>query len=217
MTLVRRSLFAFAAVVTLGLGGAPAWAAPDDMALGNAKAKVTVIEYASVTCPHCAHWQEETWPAFKKKWVDTGKVRFILRELPTPPEDAASAGFLIARCAGPKYFAVIEGLFAGQARMYETGDARAWLLNAAARGGLDEPKAQACLEDEAALAALNARVNANVAEFDVAGTPTFIVNGRKVEGATDLASLEAAMSGAKAKGRGPMTFLKGLFKKPKAH
>ena len=76
--------------------------AQGDMAVGAAEgAKVTVVEYASVTCPHCALWQKNTWPAFKAKYVDTNKVRYIFRELPTPPVDAATAGFLVARCAGP--------------------------------------------------------------------------------------------------------------------
>src|SRR5690606_7904485 len=93
------------------LVGSGAWAADGDMAIGPAKAKVTVIEYASVTCSHCADWSTNVFPAFKQKFVDTGRVRFVLRELPTQPPELATAGFLVARCAGPaKYFTVVDAL-----------------------------------------------------------------------------------------------------------
>ena len=72
----------------------------DEMVLGNPNAKVTVIEYASASCPHCARWNEDVYPAFKKKYVDTGKVKYVFREFLTPPTEVAAAGFLLARCAG---------------------------------------------------------------------------------------------------------------------
>ena len=76
---------------------------------------VTVVEYASVTCPHCALWQKNTWPAFKAKYVDTNKVRYVFRELPTGPVNVAVAGFMIARCAGEdKYFDVVHNIMASQ-------------------------------------------------------------------------------------------------------
>lgn len=109
----RRAAITGAAMATMALaacGGGAKGAAEGDMAQGAAEgAKVTVVEYASVTCPHCAIWQENTYPAFKAKYVDTGKVRYIFRELPTPPVDAATAGFLVARSAGPDmYFDVVH-------------------------------------------------------------------------------------------------------------
>jgi len=107
------ALTAMATLAGCGGGGAGE-AATGDMALGAPDgAKVTVVEYASVTCPHCAAWQEETWPAFKAAFVDTNKVRYVFRELPTPPANVAVAGFMIARCAGEdKYFDVIHGIMA---------------------------------------------------------------------------------------------------------
>src|SRR5580698_2861663 len=78
---------------------------PDDMSLGNPKAKIQVIEYASMACPHCGHFNETIFPTLKSKYIDTGKVRYTLKEMITQPETVAVAGFLIARCAGPdKYF-----------------------------------------------------------------------------------------------------------------
>ena len=85
------------------------------MALGNAKAPVTIIEYASMTCPHCAHFDETTFPELKKRYIDTGKVRFIFREFPL--DKLAAAAFMLARCAGKttaKYFALIDTLFRQQ-------------------------------------------------------------------------------------------------------
>jgi protein-disulfide isomerase len=78
-----------------------------DKVLGSDKAPVTIIEYASVTCPHCATFHIETYPKLKEKFIDTGKVRFIFREFPTAPANASIAGFMLARCSGDKYFPLI--------------------------------------------------------------------------------------------------------------
>ena len=84
-----------------------------EMVLGDPTAPVTIIEYASMTCPHCAHFSTTTFPELKKRYIDTGKVRFIFREFPL--DQLAAAGFILARCAGPdKYFPKIETLFAPQ-------------------------------------------------------------------------------------------------------
>ena len=135
MSLTRRELLTAGAVLALGaaaVGVLPpfnplAFAAdtnpsPEDLAhagpagdvmIGSDKAPVTVIEYASMTCPHCAHFSETTFPELKKRYIDTGKVRFLFREFPL--DQLAAAGFVLARCAGPdKYFPLIETLFAQQ-------------------------------------------------------------------------------------------------------
>ena len=89
-----------------------------DMAMGSPTAKVTMIEYASVSCPHCAKWNNEVFPAFKAKYVDTGKVRYIAREALTGDPAIAAAGFLTARCAGKdKYFQVVDAIYRGQEEM----------------------------------------------------------------------------------------------------
>ena len=98
----RRSIALAAAATLLAASAVAAPSAlPDDMSLGNPKAKVQVIEYASLSCPHCAHFNETIFAPFKTKWVDTGKVRYTLKEMLTPPQQVAAAGFLMARCAGP--------------------------------------------------------------------------------------------------------------------
>src|ERR1700760_4511976 len=91
----------------------------DDMSLGNPTAKVTVIEYASASCPHCAKFNNEVYPAFKAKYIDTGKVFYIFREFLTQPVELAAAAFMLARCAPRgRYFGVIDGMFHAQEEIY---------------------------------------------------------------------------------------------------
>src|SRR5277367_1630408 len=104
-------------------------ALPDDMSLGNASAKVTVIEYASASCPHCAEFNNDVFPAFKAKYIDSGKIHYVFREFLTPPVPVAASGFLIARCAGKdKYFSVLDAIYHGQEAMYQSGDYHGALL-----------------------------------------------------------------------------------------
>lgn len=160
--------------------GGPGGTAEGEMAMGapEESAKVTVVEYASVTCPHCAAWQEETWPAFKAAYVDTNKVRYVFRELPTPPATTAVAGFLVARCAGEdKYFQVIHELMADQRAF--VSDPRPTLVRVGNAVGLSEQEVQACITDEAAMQASDDRTRAATAA-GVNTTPAFFVNGTQV-------------------------------------
>ena len=193
---------AMAAMALAACNGAKT-AAEGDMAQGAPEgAKVTVYEYASVTCPHCALWQKNTWPAFKAKYVDTNKVRYVFRELPTPPVDAATAGFLVARCAGPdKYFDVVHQLMATQQEMI-TSTPRDWLLRTAQAAGLSEQQFNDCVTDKDAVAAMEKRVQFARTQ-GVTGTPAFYVNDQQVltpggEGAS-LADLSTAIDAALAK------------------
>jgi protein-disulfide isomerase len=169
----------------IALAGAPALAAPavlpGDMTLGNPKAGVEVIEYASVACPHCAHFNETVLTPFRAKWVDTGKVHFALKEMLTASPTVAMAGFLIARCAGPgKYFKVVDDIYRSQPQWRE-GQIKGVLQHIAADNGVDEAHFNACLQDQAAIEAVNAR-NQRASEQDgVDSTPTVFVNGRKLD------------------------------------
>jgi len=165
-----------------------------DMSLGSPKARVQVVEYASLSCPHCARFNAEVFPAFKSKYVDTGKVRYTLREMLTPPAQVAAAGFLLARCAGPeKYFAVVDEVFRSQDKW--DGEVRGVLLGVAKANGLSESQFTACMSDAAALKALNVRVKAAI-DMGVDSTPTFFVNGKKFEGEMSLQQLDAAVAAA---------------------
>ena len=168
----------------------------DDMSMGNPQAKVTVIEYASASCPHCAEFNNDVFPAFKAKYIDTGKVHYVFREFLTPPVEVAASGFLIARCAGKdKYFSVLDAIYRGQQQMYQSGDFRGSLLRIAQSAGMSEQQFNACTTDEAALKALNDRVE-KAQKDGINATPSFIVNGTKMDGAATLANLDAAIAAA---------------------
>lgn len=174
---------ALAAMATLAgcSGGAKGGAADGDMALGAAEgAKVTVVEYASVTCGHCAVWQQTIWPEFKAKYVDTNQVRYVFREFPTEPAPVAVAGFLMARCAGPdKYFDVIHEIMASQREFFGGTPPRTVLLRIANGAGLSEQQFQDCVTNEEAIKGMDARIKAALAA-GVNGTPYFMVNGEHV-------------------------------------
>ncbi|WP_304217896.1 DsbA family protein [Phenylobacterium aquaticum] len=183
----------------------PAPAAPpaaQDMAMGNPKAKVVIDEYASLSCTHCAHFNNEIFPGFKAKYVDTGKVRYVLHEYLTPPENIAAAGFLVARCAGPaSYFKVVDAFFRSQAEMYEKEDLRTPLLAAGKLGGLDEDAVKACLANQDQIQALETRVQTSI-DKGVNATPTFYVNGVKAqEGVMTLDQLDTAIAQAGKPGK----------------
>lgn len=200
------SAAAMAALTTLAAcsGGGGAASADGDMAMGAPDgAKVTVVEYASVTCPHCAAWQAETWPAFKAAYVDTDKVRYVFRELPTPPANIAVAGFLIARCAGDeKYFDVVHELMGSQQEMM--ADPRGTLFRVGNGAGLSNAQIEQCVTDEAALKAADDRARA-ASSAGVNGTPTFVVNGQTVvtpgsSSGASMADLSKAIEAELAKG-----------------
>jgi protein-disulfide isomerase len=190
---------ALAALSVAACNKAPSAASADDMSLGNAQAKVTVIEYASASCPHCAEFNDEVFPAFKAKYIDTGKVHYVFREFLTPPVEVAASGFLIARCAGKdKYFSVLDAIYRGQTAMYQSGDYRGALLRIAESSGMTEAQFNSCTTDDAALKALSDRVDKAVKD-GINATPTFLVNGTKMDGAATLANLDAAIAAAQAK------------------
>lgn len=191
---------AMAAMTVAACSGGGAASAEGDMAKGAPEgAKVTVVEYASVTCGACAAWQEQVWPQLKTKYVDTNKVRFVFREFPTAPQDVAVAGFLLARCAGPdKYFDVVEAIMASQKEWAAGVQPRDSLQRIADGAGVDQAEFQRCVTDKAAIEAMEKRIKAAQAA-GVNGTPTFEVNGKRVPDAS-LASLSAAIDAELAKG-----------------
>ena len=170
--------------------------APGEMSLGNPKAPVTVVEYASVGCPHCAEWAGDVFPEFRRKYVDTGQVRFVLREMLTGNPALAAAGFLTARCAGPDhYFPVVEAVFARQEEIGRGGvDV---LAEIAKDAGVTRPRFDACLQDKAALAALSERAAKDPAAHGVNSTPTFFVDGEILVGGVPLHDLETAIARAR--------------------
>ncbi|CAN5319784.1 thioredoxin domain-containing protein [soil metagenome] len=171
--------------------------AEGDMALGSVKAKVQVVEYASLSCTHCAHWNNEVFPVFRKQFIETGKVRYIFREFLTEPYQFAAAGYLLARRVGPaKYFQVTDAIFHQQAAIYESQDLWGGLLKIGKSFGLTEAQFTAALQDKLALDAVNARVEKAAARDKVEVTPTFFVNGERYEGGQSIEDLTAAIAKA---------------------
>src|ERR1700684_74030 len=151
-----------------------------DVALGSDKAPVTIIEYASMTCPHCAHFSETTFPELQKRYIDTGKVRYTLRAFPL--DALAAAGFMIARCAGnDKYMPAVETLFAKQAD-WVVKEPLPPLKEIAKQFGLTEDAVNQCLSNQKVLDSIQAVRDHAVEKLGVNSTPTFFINGKKMVG-----------------------------------
>lgn len=172
----------------------------DDMSLGSPTAKVTVIEYASLGCPHCATWNNEVYPQFKTKYIDTGRVHYVFREALTGASSTAAAGFLMARCVGKdKYFQVVDAVFAAMPNPEAVDQPRPILLRIAQSAGLSEAQFSACVSDEKALNALQARWERYVTDDKINATPTFVINGKVFDkGELSLPDLDAAITTAEA-------------------
>lgn len=159
-----------------------------DQVIGDANAPVTIVEYASMTCPHCASFHEHTFPALDDKYIKTGKVKFILREFPLDPR--AEAGFMLARCSDNKYYPMVDVLFKQQMNWAAVQDARTALLNIAKLAGFTQESFEACLTDQKLLDDVRA-VRAKGAELGVTATPTFFINGKKYSGAMSIEQMSA--------------------------
>jgi protein-disulfide isomerase len=159
-----------------------------DKILGSEKAPVTIVEYASVTCPHCASFHRETYPTLKSKYIDTGKVRLIFREFPTQPAQIAIGGFMLARCAGDKYFPMLDAIFEQQQSWAQ--DPYNGFLRIARQAGLSEERFESCLKDQKLAEAIQEVAIRGNKEFKVESTPTFFINGKKYAGSLSVAELE---------------------------
>ena len=170
----------------------------DDRILGNPAAPITIVEYASMTCPHCAHFTDEVLPELKKKWIDTGKVKLVLRDFPL--DDEAVHASMIARCAPhDRFYAFVDTFFADQPNWATAPDYRAALSRLAALGGMSKEQVDACLKDtKLEDQVLGSRlVAAN--QLGVNATPTFFVNGTKFTGAPTVEEFDKLLSGLSAK------------------
>ena len=176
-----------------------------DMSLGSPNAPVTVIEYASAACPHCAAWNAGVWPAFEAKYVTTGKVRYIFREILTDPQQYALTAFLVGRCAVARskdptnsapYFAVVDSFFNGQQSYYQNQVISAVTADVTKKTGMTTADINTCVADTATFNAFMNNMNAHARQDGVSGTPTFFVNGQRTQG-HEMADLDAAIAAAK--------------------
>ncbi len=154
-----------------------------DMALGPQDAAVTITEFASMTCPHCAAFNEVVFPQIKKEYIDTGKVRYIFREFPL--DIKAAAGSMLSRCIAngdaQKYFAVTDMLFRSQAD-WVTKNTTETLTRIGKQAGMSAQQVEACLKDQALLDKIAADQKYATEVLKVDSTPTFFINGEKIKG-----------------------------------
>lgn len=200
----RRHFLEIAAAVALTLGGIAAllgaWSRPvhaqgvtvpidqlmaeqalPDIVQGKADAPVTVIEYASMTCTHCAAFHATTYPTLVSKYIDTGKVRFILREFPLDP--LATAAFMLARCSGPeKRNAMIDLFFDQQKNWAFTDKPLDALANLVKQTGMTQASFETCINDQSLYEKINQERDHAAEKFGIDATPTFFMNGKKVSG-----------------------------------
>lgn len=203
MTFDRRALIASGLALAAAPGAAsaaPLPPAPGDMVMGSAKAPAQLVVFASPSCPGCGHWWTHDLPAIRMTYIDTGKVRIVFREFLTGPVEFAAAAFLLARRVGPtRYFAVLDMVFARQSAIFQSGELWEGLLAIGTAFGLTEAQFTAALQDQKALAELNQRVEIAATRDGVQGTPTFILDGRRLQGEVTVDVLKKALA-APAKG-----------------
>lgn len=161
--------------------------------MGSESAPVTIVEYASATCSHCAAFHTKTFPELKTKYIDTGKVRFVFREFPFDP--VATAAFMLARCMPQdKYFPMMSTLFETQRGWAFGGDPAAGLLAIAKQAGMSEADFEKCLSDKDLADKIQAGVLYGNKELGIDATPTFFINGKKIAGALTIADLDKELA-----------------------
>jgi protein-disulfide isomerase len=159
-----------------------------DIAMGAENAPVTIVEYASMTCGHCANFSVKTFPQIKERYIDTGKVRYILREFPLDP--LAAGAFMLARCAGKdKYYSLVESLFA-QASKWVVPNPLPALFAIAKQAGFTQQSFDECLSNQKLLDELEEVRKRGADEFKVQSTPTFFVNGERLLGDQPFSEFE---------------------------
>jgi len=164
-----------------------------DIWLGAKDAPVTMIEYASMTCTHCAAFHQETWPTLRSKYIDAGKVRFVLREFPLDP--LATAGFMLARCVGPeKRNAIVDLLFTQQKNWAFVPKPVEALESTVKQAGITHDAFEACLKDQKLYDEVNQERDKAGQQFKVDATPTFFINGVRHSGELTVPELDKILA-----------------------
>ena len=201
-----RNIWLFLAALILSapvLGGAPPALAqeqtpqqtPEDRVLGKADAPITIFEYASLTCPHCAAFDRETLPKVKENWIDTGKAKLIFRDFPL--DGLALRAAMLARCAPPdRFYGFIDTLFQSQQTWEHAKDPMEALEHIARLGGMTEDQFKSCMKNEQVSNAVVGSETLAQKEYGVNSTPTFFINGTKIEGAQPYDAFDKALTAA---------------------
>lgn len=200
MAAVRRVLWA-----VLVLAVWPAFAAetfkphPLDKVLGKPDAKLTIIEYASLTCGHCANFHKTVLPRLKAEWIDTGKARLVYRDYPTGPANFSLAASMIAHCSGPdRYFPLLGHLFEQQEKWLMAKDGPLYELKRIAKmAGMDDAKVDACLKRQDLFEDIQTRAIEGSKAHGIESTPTLIIDGKSIKGVEDYEVYDKALKAAK--------------------
>lgn len=188
------------AVPPAAAGNVPLAEAVAEMAMGRDDAPVTMIEYSSLACPHCATFHRDVLPKIKETYIDTGKVRLVYRDFPLG--GLALAAAMVARCGGrQKYFGFIEVLFRSQAQWSRSDDPRRELARVARFGGISQTDFEACLVNEPLMTDIRERAADARQKFGIDSTPTFIIDGEKIVGARPFEDFRDAIEKALGKKR----------------
>jgi protein-disulfide isomerase len=165
-----------------------------DMALGKADAPITIYEYSSMTCPHCAAFEENVFPMLQSKYIDTGKVRFVSREFPLDIKAAAAS--MLARCIAngdtPKYFDAVQMLFKDQVPLVQQTTETLKVIGG--HFGLSDGAVESCIKDQTLLDKLSADQKYAYEVLKVDATPTFFINGERLKGDMSFEDIEAKLA-----------------------
>lgn len=170
---------------------------PIDQVLGKPDAPITVIEYASTTCPHCATFHKSTLPKFKSEWIESGKAKLIFRDFPTGPRGLSVGASMIAHCAGPeRYFGLLALIMEQQEKWMNSANPLVELKKLAKLAGMGEDKVDDCLKRQDLANAINERAKDGNEKLGVESTPTLIVAGKLIPGAIPYDELDKALKAA---------------------
>lgn len=161
----------------------------DDRILGEADAPITIIEYSSLTCPHCATFHKDTLPQIKENWIDSGKARLVYRHFPL--DGLALRAAAVSNCLeGKRFFSFLDLLFKSQEKWARSGDPLGALARYAKLAGLSQEKFDSCVADESEMNRILERVQDGKTTYEVKATPTIIVNGKPLEGSRSYSTLD---------------------------
>ena len=167
----------------------------DEHVLGDPDAPITIVEYSSLTCPHCASFHQDTLPQLKQEWIETGKAKLVYRHYPL--DRLALAGALVANCfEGDRFFAVMDMMFAQQRQWSRSDNPGQALQRLASQAGMDSETFNQCISDEQEAKKVLDRQQVGQDQADVQSTPTFLIDGEKLEGAKPYADFEKALEAA---------------------
>jgi len=198
VTLFIRMLAVVCALFLTGTAQAAEKSFAIDQVMGRADAPLTIIEFASTTCPHCAHFHHDTLPKLKAEWIDTGRARLIYRDFPTGPKALSEGASMIAHCSGPdRYFGLLGLIMDQQERWMNAQAPLVELKKLAKLAGMGEDKVDACLKDQSLMSAIEERARDGYERLGVESTPSFVINGKVIPGAISFDELDKALKAAK--------------------